>query len=117
MGVKLDASPQNCQDYKSAIHTFGYALTYRLSRPWLYNPNIFYNLTKLGKITKQSIKILHDFSRNVIKQKTKNFEAKEGKRMAMLDLLLTAKNRGAEIDDEGIAEEVDTFMFEVSRDF
>lgn len=31
----------------------------------------------------------------------------------MLDLLLKAKFEGADIDDIGICEEVDTFMFEV----
>ncbi|XP_971423.2 cytochrome P450 4C1 isoform X1 [Tribolium castaneum] len=113
MGVKLDASPKSCDDYKNAIHVFGYALTYRLGRPWLHNPFVFFNLTRLGHLTKKSIKILHDFSRNVIEQKKRTFEGeKRGKRLAMLDLLLLAKHQGADIDDEGIAEEVDTFMFE-----
>ena len=35
------------------------------------------------------------------------------KRLAMLDLLLTAEKNGL-IDNEGIKEEVDTFTFEVS---
>lgn len=36
------------------------------------------------------------------------------KRMAMLDLLLSAEARGENIDENGIHEEVDTFTFEVS---
>ena len=34
------------------------------------------------------------------------------RRLAMLDLLI-ASNKNEEIDDDGIQEEVDTFMFEV----
>lgn len=33
--------------------------------------------------------------------------------MAMLDVLITAANENADIDDTGIREEVDTFVFEV----
>jgi cytochrome P450 family 4 len=115
MGIKLDDSPRDCTDYQNAIYTFGYALTYRMVRPWLYNDSVFFNLTSLGKFTRKSIQTLHDFSRRVITEREKNFtdSSKPNKRMAMLDLLLSAKHNGADIDDDGIAEEVDTFMFEV----
>jgi cytochrome P450 family 4 len=114
MGIKLDDSPRDCTDYQNAIYTFGYALTYRMVRPWLYNDSVFFNLTSLGKFTRKSIQTLHDFSRRVITEREKNFtdSSKPNKRMAMLDLLLSAKHNGADIDDDGIAEEVDTFMFE-----
>mgnify|MGYP005983733957 FL=1 len=62
------------------------------------------------------IKILHDFSGNIIKEREKEMTVEtysKKKRLAMLDLLLSAKNQGADIDNEGIREEVDTFMFEV----
>ena len=35
------------------------------------------------------------------------------KRMAMLDTLIAAHRNGQHINDEGIREEVDTFIFEV----
>lgn len=35
----------------------------------------------------------------------------------MLDLLLAARANGADIDDEGIREEVNTIMFEVMCEF
>ncbi|RZB40275.1 cytochrome P450, family 4, subfamily Q, polypeptide 4 [Asbolus verrucosus] len=111
MGIKLDASPKKCNDYKNAIYTFGQALTYRMLRPWLYYETIF-NLTKVGKLTKKAVETLHIFSRSVIAERKKNFVGQSHKKLAMLDLLLSAKEKGADIDDEGIREEVDTFMFE-----
>lgn len=35
----------------------------------------------------------------------------------MLDLLIAANKNGKQIDDDGIREEVDTFMFEVGKFF
>ena len=37
--------------------------------------------------------------------------------MAMLDTLIAAHRQGQQIDDEGIREEVDTFIFEVVNNF
>lgn len=36
------------------------------------------------------------------------------KRLALLDLLIAASMNGNEIDEQGILEEVDTFIFEVN---
>lgn len=55
---------------------------------------------------------------NMILNKGKNlitlFLVKK-KRMAMLDTLIAAQKDGEKIDDEGIREEVDTFIFEVNQ--
>ena len=87
----------------------------RLAKTWLCFDPIFY-FSKLAREESSVIKILHDFSWNIIKEGEKEMTVEtysKKKRLAMLDLLLSAKNQGADIDNEGIREEVDTFMFEV----
>lgn len=120
MGTKLSTNRKETL-YKQAIIEMGDFLLYRLLRCWLivktiYRFNPRYYLER--KITKR----LHKFTKSVIAERQENFkeivvpetdEVYTGKRrLAMLDLLLTAKNKEGLIDDEGIREEVDTFMFE-----
>lgn len=115
MGIKLDANPQkNNFEYKKAIKTMGQILVYRIIRPWLFENHIF-NITPTGAKARKVVKTLHQFSKTVIKERKQHFNYSTGKRLAMLDLLLSAQSEGADIDDEGIREEVDTFMFEVIR--
>lgn len=100
-------------DYKKAIYTFGYYLVHRLINPWLLIPFI-YKFTNVAKEVEASTKVLHDFSKKVIKERQETFNETEitDKRLSFIDILLKAKEK-AIIDDDGIREEVDTFMFEV----
>lgn len=99
----------------------GQVIVYRIVRPWLYY-DISYVLTKKFREERKIIKVLHSFTNKVIDEREENFHqpmAKEKnystrKRLAMLDLLISAKNSGFMINRDGIREEVDTFMFEVS---
>ncbi|KAG6445661.1 hypothetical protein O3G_MSEX004038 [Manduca sexta] len=109
--------------YFNAIHKLGKCLIYRISRIWIYDEPIF-KLTKCYRIQKAALTDLHKFTKQIIRERRKF--RKENKitafdddddvygkksRMAMLDLLLDQETVG-NIDEEGIREEVDTFMFE-----
>lgn len=107
-------------------------IIHRTVRPWLY-PAVSYLFSPKfykGFVTSS---LLHKYSRNIIKRRKDTFNAesvssniandiddedfvyktKNKKRLAMLDMLLYAKIMGEDIDEEGIREEVDTFVFEV----
>lgn len=131
MGTTLNLEKEEDRSYCAATHQVGKIITHRLSRPWLYFNKIFYNFTKLGYRERQLVKILHNFTNKVIRERSNNFEkfdlpANENdeefnyskrKRLAMLDLLLNAKVSSGIIDDKGIQDEVNTFMFEVSHPY
>lgn len=121
MGSKLKFETQKEINYYQAVYDVGKILLYRLTHPWfiIHYLNFFspWYLQEL-KVTKT----LHEFTREVIQDREKNFKDielpteeheiyKGKKRLAMLDLLLSAKNKDKIVDDGGIQEEVDTFMF------
>lgn len=108
------------RDYKNAIYKFGYGFVYCLMRPWLRVP-FLYRLTSMSKEIDEAVKVLHSFSTGVINDRKKSlkengkFSMEKKKKMALIDLLFKAKEDGADIDDDGIREEIDTFMFEVRQ--
>ncbi|KAJ8915090.1 hypothetical protein NQ315_014345 [Exocentrus adspersus] len=118
LGVKLD---KGYNWYKEAVHKFGILLLRRVVRPWLFN-DFIYKLTPLARQQRKSVETLHEFSRNVIENRIKTFTnfdenlKSTRKRLAMLDLMLKARHDGIDIDDEGIREEVDTFVFEFTKE-
>ncbi|KAJ3648469.1 hypothetical protein Zmor_020271 [Zophobas morio] len=123
MGIKLEFKNKKDQAYKKAVHDIGEMFAYRVIHPWCFGEigNLIFNSSFFKE--RKTVKILHEFTREVIEEKEKNFVDtdlpkeehdvyKGKKRLAMLDLLLSAKKNEGIIDNEGIREEVDTFMFE-----
>jgi len=130
MGISAKDNPEvqdNRAQYLKDIYKYGEMMFERICQPWLLIEFIF-NLTKKGKVLQTISNSLHKFSSEVIKEREKQFtkddilnindvlneeqEFAPKKKLAMLDVLLSAKYRDGSIDDEGIREEVDTFIFE-----
>lgn len=130
MGTDLEAIQETQKNnYKKAIFEMGHHVVHRLTRAWLH-PAILFWLSPLGQRQGKTLSVLHDFSTNVIRKRrserksnvekpvneniTNGDDLKSSKkRTAMLDLLLSAEEDEI-INEAGIREEVDTFMFEVS---
>ncbi|XP_013112551.2 probable cytochrome P450 4p3 [Stomoxys calcitrans] len=120
LGVKLDEC-LNGEQYRKNIYVFEESFNKRSQYPYLWNDFVYKTLEEYKY--RPALKIVHDFSSDIIKKKrqifTQEFQSGQTheeqiyqkKRYAMLDTLLRAEQEGL-IDHAGICEEVDTFMFE-----
>ncbi|XP_043496504.1 cytochrome P450 4C1-like [Polistes fuscatus] len=132
-GTKLTGKSKLESEYRNAVHAYSKIFVYRLVRPWYMNDTIF-ALTSHGRLQKKVLKTLHGFSRSIIAERKRfhkqtngkylqiyenieeddifNKDLQSKKRLSMLDLLIASSWKDNQIDEEGIREEVDTFMFE-----
>ncbi|KAI4462999.1 cytochrome p450 family 4 [Holotrichia oblita] len=128
MGVDLDLA--HMAEYRLAILEMGKIILHRVQRPWFYSGIIGRILYFLSPTCYRGIltsRFLRKYSNNIIKKRQATFKAdniilpdnsasesgyKSKRRFGMLDMLLYAKNTGNSIDDRGIREEVNTFIFE-----
>lgn len=126
MGTNLDSTQKSVVEYKKGIYEMGEYLVHRLFRIWLHSPIAFY-FTPTAQKQRKVLNTLHSFTTNVIRERRQErnvfgdkivvnnhdeYTSTSKKRLAMLDLLLSAESEG-KINEMGIREEVDTFMFEV----
>ncbi|XP_008543199.1 cytochrome P450 4C1 [Microplitis demolitor] len=133
MGITTKENDPDRENYKMAVQRIGEIIYYRSFRPWLMN-NWIFGLTAKGREHAESLKVLHDFANKIIKDRKEYHEQTGGKylndfmitggntssqsngstkrkRLAFLDLLIAASKQGLGIDDQGMREEVDTFVF------
>lgn len=111
--------------YLKAIETFGECAVERVCRVWYFFDFIF-KYSDIGALQKKVTEIMHTFTKTIINNRRKilidrdllninnSIEKKKSSNLILLDLLLE-KEREMEIDDMGIREELDTFLFEVSK--
>ncbi|KAJ6216494.1 hypothetical protein RDWZM_007651 [Blomia tropicalis] len=130
MGIKLGSQFNPTIDYVQSIHRIVNKLIKRTFSPWLWNNFIYYNLTATGREDRSDLKIAHEFTMKVIKdrkseaiqqlnEKQFNNESKgdnfvsSRRRLAFLDMLIEQHLKDPNtLNLDGIREEVDTFMFE-----
>ncbi|CAG9858724.1 unnamed protein product [Phyllotreta striolata] len=124
MGAVLNLENEEDKKYVSSIYKVGKILYHRFMRPWLFLNFIFYYLSPSGRLCKRLVNVLHNFTNNIIEERSNTFEKfdvpsddhsnmySKRRKLVLLDLLLNAKLSYGIIDDEGIKDEVNTFMFE-----
>jgi len=130
MGGKSDLQSLEVQnDYVQAIYDVMAIIQKRQKSVWLW-PDLIFKMTADGQKYERGLKILHDFTRDVVESRWADYqqkrtelgdnfeteyfgEAKSARkhRLSFLDTLMQAMEKG-EIDMNGCCEEVDTFMFE-----
>lgn len=130
MGTRLSEELSDAgKSYKAAIYELGKLLVQRVTRIYLHSDFLF-KYSSIGKIQEKCLETVHSLTRKVIRERKEYVEKngfdiydneeeddsiflnKKRKKTAMLDLMLLAQ-KDNQIDDDGIQEEVDTFMFEV----
>ncbi|XP_050053918.1 cytochrome P450 4C1 isoform X1 [Aphis gossypii] len=123
MGVNLRTQEGKSTDYVKAIKNVSHILIKRIFTFWYWSEIIF-NLSNIGREFRKSLKLLHNFTENVIKERRKILEetaeqkktdGKAGKKQiySFLDLLVgVSKENPGTMTDKDIREEVDTFLFE-----
>ncbi|KAJ1524217.1 hypothetical protein ONE63_010737 [Megalurothrips usitatus] len=129
VSFRTDASGQAMDEgpYFEAIHRMGSATVTRMTRPWLW-PSVCFKLSALYKDFVRDLGTLHGFTDRVIAERKAKLpddacdtgaddeDVRPGRARKQprpfLDSLLGAQGAGADLTDEDIREEVDTFMFE-----
>uniref|UniRef100_A0A0N5BE61 Cytochrome P450 n=1 Tax=Strongyloides papillosus TaxID=174720 RepID=A0A0N5BE61_STREA len=111
MGVRLNAQSNHDHEYIRAIRKF-HELNLEFVKMPLYEFKPIYYLFGSGFERDRVIKVLHSFAKNVIKQKTKEFEENNGEinDNTFLSMLLGLKKEN-NWNDNDIFEEVNTFLF------
>ncbi|XP_015177511.1 PREDICTED: cytochrome P450 4C1-like [Polistes dominula] len=136
MGTSLQGNGELEFKYRKAVHAMLGIVPFRSVRPWYLLDPIF-ALSPKGRLQEELLQTLHGFTNKIIAERKSFHEETNGKylknleeieenidgygknyknpmhkkKLAMLDLLIAASWNGNQIDDEGIREEVDTFMF------
>ncbi|XP_054636134.1 cytochrome P450 4V2 [Dunckerocampus dactyliophorus] len=122
MGRKIYAQ-SNCEsEYVKSVYKMSDIISRRQRSPWFW-PTFFYKYFGEGKVHDRTLKTLHSFTYEVIRERAEGLKYdndsegdKSGpgtrKRRAFLDMLLQTKDEdGNSMSHQDIQEEVDTFMF------
>ncbi|XP_077510476.1 cytochrome P450 4V2-like isoform X2 [Amblyomma americanum] len=132
MGVSVHAQEDADSPYVRAVKVVSGSFLARFVSPWKWVDSLFFN-NPSGWDVKRNVDYLHRFTERIIQSRKTEYLEKEplivtatdasveepgvsqpygGKRLAFLDILLMSHLRDPSFTEEGIREEVDTFMFE-----
>ncbi|XP_063709161.1 cytochrome P450 4C1-like [Culicoides brevitarsis] len=118
-GVSPNIQKDYENEYLKAAEEYGILGAKRASNPLLHNDFLF-SISPLGRQAKKQLKILHDYSNNIINNRRRelfqvdannNVSRNSGEQPCFLDLLLRESQTKPYLTDKAIREEVDTFIF------
>jgi len=113
--MKKQKENSRAGQFVEAVNKFGKLFSTKTYSPWLHS-DFIWSLTSYGRESARCVKIMHKFTRSLIKKRkqeilNKGIEVSQ-KRLALLDLLLKLHLEDpTAITEEQIREEVDTFVF------
>ncbi|KAK9744573.1 Cytochrome P450 [Popillia japonica] len=126
MGTPVNAMSSKQNHYVESIYAISEIITWRFFRPYI--TDFVFQFIPKGHEFQKHLNVVHDFTRKVIAERKKRVTDNQSnthknnnteddllgrkKRMSFLDLLLESSDNGQVLNDQDIAEEVDTFMFE-----
>ncbi|XP_037576391.1 cytochrome P450 4c3-like [Dermacentor silvarum] len=126
MGTTINAQCNEDSPYVAAVNRMGELFVERLMKP-LYTVDFIYKLTPAGREFQRCLQILHSFTHKVIAERKQELrkeiesgimsledtqsDVRRNKTRPFMDILLLEHFK-SNITEEGIREEVDTFMFE-----
>ncbi|XP_028600101.2 cytochrome P450 4V2-like [Podarcis muralis] len=127
MGKNIGAQQNKDSEYVQAVYRMTDLIHKRQRSPWFWS-DLLYLMFRQGREHHRTLKILHNFTDNVIAEKARELknqekhgsdvvsngeQSKRKVRRAFLDMLLNATDDdGNKMNYLDIREEVDTFMFE-----
>ncbi|GAB6033121.1 Cytochrome P450 4V2 [Chamberlinius hualienensis] len=125
MGIQIGSQLEKTSNFLQAVSGMTQCLIQRIFNIWSQIA-ILFPFSQIARRQHQILEVLHTFTRKIIQERKAELEAKtqigakmtmenefgQKRRLAFLDMLLEAQYEHGSIDDKGIQEEVDTFMFE-----
>ncbi|VVC44999.1 Cytochrome P450, E-class, group I,Cytochrome P450,Cytochrome P450, conserved site [Cinara cedri] len=118
IGTEMKAQEGESVQYVNSINSACRSAVDQMFKFWLWIDVVF-RMSSTGRTYFKSIKVLHDYTARVIKNKktsmdkSKSPSEEKKHRKSFLDLLLDAsRNETVPMTDQDIREEVDTFLFE-----
>ncbi|KAJ8024253.1 Cytochrome P450 4V2 [Holothuria leucospilota] len=125
MGMELGAQKGQGEDYVHAVRRLGDITVRRIQYPWYWNEALFHHMS-IGREYLKCLDVVHQTTKNVIRERKlesqkrdqrdtiiddNTLDVRKRRRLAFLDLLIEVQKQNTHFTDEGIQEEVDTFMF------
>ncbi|CAB3229180.1 unnamed protein product [Arctia plantaginis] len=123
MGVSMEVQKNEESNYVKSTDMMANIVSSRMQIPFL-GLEMLFNILPLKKQQDKALEVLHGQTRKVIQMRRDELNKANitslathsdigmKNKHAFLDLLLLSEINGEKIDEEGVREEVDTFMFE-----